>query len=455
MILEQFYLGCLAHASYVIADEQTGEALLVDPQRDIATYEALLQERGLRPIGVALTHFHADFLAGHIEMRDKYHVPIYLGAAAEAEFDFTPLADGDEINVGSIVVRALSTPGHTPEGTSYVVFEHAGAQPHAVLTGDTMFIGDVGRPDLLASVGVTSEELAGMLYRSLRDKLLKLPDETLVYPAHGAGSLCGKNLSNETVSTIGAQRRENYALQPMSEAEFIELVTADQPESPAYFGHDATLNKQERDSLDEVMARTLHELNVDATREHVAKGIKVIDVRDADTVHRGFMRGTINIGLHGTYATWAGSLLAPGEPIVVIAERADAEEAVMRLGRIGYDQVLGWIAWEDLSAALSADELAQTERVNADTVDRLREGGVGIVDVRAPKEFALGHLDEAENVPLQHLAETAADWPRDKPLLVHCAGGYRSSAAVTVLIALGFTEVYDLKGGYKAVAAAA
>ncbi|MDH3604784.1 MAG: MBL fold metallo-hydrolase, partial [Candidatus Tectomicrobia bacterium] len=241
MILKQYYLGCLAHASYVIADEETQTAVVVDPQRDIDQYLQDAEQWGVQIRHVFLTHFHADFLAGHLELRDRVGAHIYLGARAKAEYDFTPVKDGDVLEFGRLRLGVFETPGHTPEGISILVYdlEKDDHNPHAVLTGDTLFIGDVGRPDLLASIGVTADELAGMLYDSLHHKLLTLPDETLVYPAHGAGSMCGKNLSTETVSPLGNQRRYNYALQPMSEAEFKRLVTADQPEAPAYFVYDA------------------------------------------------------------------------------------------------------------------------------------------------------------------------------------------------------------------------
>lgn len=450
MLLHQFYLGCLSHASYVVADEATGEALIVDPQRDIDTYSEFLAERGLHPIGTALTHFHADFLAGHIELRERYGIPIYLGSKAQAEFSFVPLEDGQIITVGEVEVEALHTPGHTPEGISLVVRERSGAEPHAVLTGDTLFIGDVGRPDLLASIGVTSDELANMLYDSLHGKLLQLPDAVLVYPAHGAGSLCGKHLSEETVSTIGAQRKENYALQELDRAKFVELVTAEQPAAPSYFLHDAVLNKQERQSLDQAMAQELVLLGPDRVREHLAAGDQVIDTRDADVFHLGFMRGTVNIGLKGRYAPWAGSILDTERPIVVITDPEDTAEAVMRLGRIGYDNVVGAIEWPSLAAALREEELDVTDRLLPDQLaEYLAAVQPIVVDVRAPSEHKLGGIPGARNVPLQDLAATAAAWDRDAPYLVHCAGGYRSSCAVSILHSLGFTAVRDLHGGFK------
>ena len=449
MLIHQCYLDCLSQASYVIADEAAGEALIVDPRRDVDVYEAFLEERGLRLVGVALTHFHADFLAGHLELRARHGVPIHLGARAEAEFEFTPLSDGDEIAVGEVRLSVLETPGHTPESVSYVVRESQDAAPHAVLTGDTLFIGDVGRPDLLASVGVTSEELARMLHGSLHGKLMALPDEVLVYPAHGAGSLCGKNLSTDTVSTIGAQRRGNAALQAPDAAAFVELVTTEQPAAPRYFLHDAVLNKKERALLDETRSRSMVPLDAAAVRRHAAAGAALLDVRSEDDFHRGFMAGAINVGLNGRFAPWAGSVLDPGRPIVVLGAAGQLEEAVVRLGRIGYDSVVGVADWAAVEPALTDGERDRTRRVaEADAAAHLASSGAGIVDVRAPGEHRAASYPGARSAPLDRLPEIADAWDRGEPLLVHCAGGYRSSCAVSILQGMGFQEVHDLEGGF-------
>ena len=449
MILEQFYLGCLSHASYIIADEQTREAIIVDPQRDIDTYAPYVAEHQLQLIGTVLTHFHADFIAGHIELHERYGVPIYLGAAAQADFEFEALADGERLAVGAIEIKVLATPGHTPEGISLLVHDESG-KAHAVLTGDTLFIGDVGRPDLLASIGVTAHELATMLYHSLHEQLLTLPDDVLVYPAHGAGSLCGKHLSSETVSTIGAQRAENYALQDMSEEDFIRVVTAEQPESPQYFIHNATMNKQERSVIDKVMAKTHTKLSLDELRARVAAGDQIIDIRSENEVHAAYYRPAINIGLDGKYATWAGSLLQHDAPITVITHADDHEEAIMRLGRIGYDQVTGYVVWDEIKDDLSAAERVTTQRVQGAALETfLSTAQPQIIDVRSPQEFSTAHFPQAENIPLSHLAEAMQDKKSAQTYLVHCAGGYRSSAAVTLLQSMGFSAVYDLAGGFK------
>ena len=304
-------LPCLAHASYVIGDEKTGTAAVVDPQRDTDQYLAFATENTLQIRHVFLTHLHADFIAGHLELRDRVGATIYLGRTAKAAYAFSPLGDGDILDLGRVRLKIMETPGHTPESISILVYDlnTSEARPYAVLTGGTLFIGDVGRPDLRAALGWSATELGGMLFDSLHTKLLGLPDESLVYPAHGAGSLCGKAISKETMSTLGEQRRKNYALQPMSKEAFIQVVTADQPEAPAYFTYDAVLNSEERPTLDQTLAREMNPLTLDALLELRAKGAQILDTRDPDEFGAAHLAGSINIGLGGQYATWAGTLL--------------------------------------------------------------------------------------------------------------------------------------------------
>src|SRR5437762_13422111 len=306
MILKQFYLNCLAHASYLVADEQSRRAAVVDPQRDIGQYLAFAEQHGLRIAHVFLTHLHADFIAGHLELRDRAGATIYLGAAANAEYAFTPLADGDRVEFGRVRLQAIETPGHTPESISIAVFDldRSATDPYAVLTGDTLFVGDVGRPDLRAALGWSAADLGARLYESLWTKLLALPDASLVYPAHGAGSLCGKALSKDTVSTIGNERRSNYALQPMSKSAFVDLVTADQPDAPPYFTYDAVLNSKERPTLDEALARERNPLTLDRVLALKAAGAQILDTRDPAEFAAAHLAGSINIGLGGQYATW-------------------------------------------------------------------------------------------------------------------------------------------------------
>jgi hydroxyacylglutathione hydrolase len=340
MILRQYYLGCLAHASYLIADEPSGQAVVVDPQRDVDGYVADAESLGCRIAYVFLTHFHADFVAGHLELRDRVGATICLGARAQAEYAFTALGDGDSVTLGAVRLEVLETPGHSPESISISVYDRdADTAPYAVLTGDTLFIGDVGRPDLRATLGWSAEDLGSLLYDSLRQKLLTLPDETLVYPTHGAGSLCGKNLSTHTVSTIGVQRLYNYALQPMSREQFIAIITADQPDTPAYFSYDAVLNAKERQTLDQALAQGQRELPLEEVLALQRAGAQVLDTRDGADYEGAHLAGAVNVGLGGSFATWCGTLLARDRPIVIVAAPGRELEAATRLGRIGFDNV--------------------------------------------------------------------------------------------------------------------
>lgn len=459
MKIQQYYLACLSHASYMITDEKTKIAAVVDPQRDIDQYVADAKAGGYVIKHVFLTHFHADFIAGHIELRDKAGATIHLGRRAEAEFECVLMKDGDMIEFGDVKLEIMETPGHTPEGISILVYDLASSpqEPLAVLTGDTLFIGDVGRPDLLASIGVTADELADMLYDSITNKLMKLPDATLVYPAHGAGSMCGKSLSKETVSTIGEQKRFNYALQPMSREDFKAIVTADQPEAPDYFVHDAILNRKERASLEDAMKTTLKPLSLDEVLAMRKAGGQILDVRDGIDFEGGHLEGGLNIALSGKYATWAGSMLSHDKPIVVIAEEGGAEEAVMRLGRIGFDNVGGYLAG-GMNALANRDDLVErTQRITApalgEWLDGLRSDAgptPTIIDVRSEAEYAGGHIAGSRNIPLTHLDERFGEVPLGKPIVVHCEGGYRSAIAASLLQQLGRKDVHDMVGGFKA-----
>jgi hydroxyacylglutathione hydrolase len=463
MKIQQYYLACLSHASYMITDEKTRTAAVVDPQRDIDQYLADAKAGGYTIKHVFLTHFHADFIAGHIELRDKAGAAIHLGSRAAAEFACVHMKDGDTVEFGDVKLEIMETPGHTPEGISILVYDLAKSrtEPLAVLTGDTLFIGDVGRPDLLASIGVTADELADMLFDSITNKLVKLPDATLVYPAHGAGSMCGKSLSKETVSTIGEQKKFNYALQPMSREEFKKIVTADQPEAPDYFVHDAILNRKERASLGAAMEKTLKPLSLDEVLAVAKAGAQLLDVRDGIDFEGGHLRGSLNIALNGKYATWAGSMLSHDKPIVVIAEEGGEEEAVMRLGRIGFDNVAGYLAG-GMNALASRDDLVErTERITAPALAEWLAGkrpdaGAApiVIDVRSEAEHAGGHIAGSLNIPLTHLDERIGEIPSGKPVAVHCEGGYRSAIAASLLQKLGRAHVHDMVGGYKAWLAA-
>ena len=457
MILQQFYLNCLAHASYLIGDESSQTAVVVDPQRDIEQYVAFAREKGVRITHVFLTHLHADFLAGHLELRSRTGAIICLGAKATAEYAFQGMKDGDTVDLGRVRLTALETPGHTPESISLLVFDrdHSDTHPYAVLTGDTLFVGDVGRPDLRASLGWSAASLGNLLYDSVQTKLMALPDDSLVYPAHGAGSLCGKALGKETFTTIGEQRRSNYALQPMSRAAFVQLVTADQPDAPAYFVYDAVLNAKEHPTLDRSLAEGLKPLSLDQLLEHQRGGAQVLDTREPGEFAAAHLAGTQNIGLGGQYATWAGSVLDPKRPIAIVAEAGREQESALRLGRIGFDNVVGYLA-DVHSLEARPDLRVTTERLSpAVAAERLLSSAPPvIVDVRTPTEFGAKRIDGAVPMPLSRLAERARELPHDRPLLVHCAGGYRSSIAASLLQQQGFAQVSELAGGIAAWEAA-
>ena len=458
MKIEQFYLGCLAHASYLISDEETRTAAVVDPQRDVARYLEAAEREGVAIRHVILTHLHADFIAGHLELRDRVGATIYLGAKAQAEYAFTPMGDGDRLEFGKVRLQAMETPGHTPESISILVFDLVKdeAEPVAVLTGDTLFIGDVGRPDLRAALGWKPDVLARMLYGSLTTKLLGLPDATLVYPAHGAGSLCGRNIGKEAVSTIGVQRKTNYALQPMSEDEFVQMITADQPEAPAYFTYDAVLNTKERPTLEIALELALFPLELETVLTMTKEGAQVVDVREPDEFAAGHLHGSVNIGLGGQYATWAGTLLKRDQPIVLIANPGREEEAAMRLGRIGFDHVAGYLRGGMHQLEARPELVRGTRRVDAGELAREMAAGDGVVvvDVRGPKERESKKIAGSVHVPLNHLEERLAEVAHGKSVVVHCAGGYRSSIAASLLERGGITEVRELAGGLAAWEAA-
>jgi glyoxylase-like metal-dependent hydrolase (beta-lactamase superfamily II) len=454
VILKQFYLNCLAHASYLIGDERTRTAAVVDPQRDIDQYLSFAREHDLEIKHVVLTHFHADFVAGHLELRDRAGATIYLGAAAKAEYAFTPLRDGDLVEFGRVRLKALETPGHTAESISLVVYDldQSETEPHAVLTGDTLFIGDVGRPDLRVALGWSAADLGGLLYESLRSKLLTLPDASLVYPAHGAGSLCGKAISKETVSTLGEQRRSNYALQPMSKAAFVEMVTTDQPDAPPYFTYDAVLNSKERPTLDEALARELNPMTLDQVLALKEVGAQMLDTRDPTEFAAAHLAGSVNIGLGGQYATWAGTVLNRDRPIVIIADPGRESESAVRLGRIGFDHVVGYLKDGLRSLESRPDLTATTERVSAPLAAELLAAADPplAVDVRTPREREAKRIKDSVSMPLNHLTERLAELPANRTLLLFCAGGYRSSIAASLLQRHGFTHVTEIAGGFAA-----
>jgi glyoxylase-like metal-dependent hydrolase (beta-lactamase superfamily II)/rhodanese-related sulfurtransferase len=452
MHFKQFYLNCLAHASYLIGSE--GEAVVVDPQRDVDQYIEEAEAQGLKIKYVIETHLHADFVSGHRELASRTGAEIVFGEKAGAAFSHLPVKDGDELTVGSVSFRILETPGHTPESICLLISdsEHPAAA-QKLLTGDTLFIGDVGRPDLAGAKGYTSQDMAAMMYDSLHGKLLKLPDKTEVYPAHGAGSMCGKNLSNETSSTIGQQRKFNYALQPMTKDEFVHMMTADLPPAPAYFAKDAEINRtgaQPLESLAPVTGLTAAEVCRLASQGHV-----ILDVRSAAEFGAGHIPGSLNIGLGGQFASWAGSLIPIEAAIVIVAESdAKLNEARMRLARVGLENVKGYLAggvnaWQEAGL-----DLAMVLQISVAELKELIEArpDVLIIDVRRPSEYQSGHAPRAITAPLASLREHLPDLKlkATQRTAVICAGGYRSSAATSILQQLGFTNLLNVTGGTKA-----
>jgi hydroxyacylglutathione hydrolase len=451
----QYYLDCLSHASYLIGDETTGRAVVVDPQRDVSQYLADARELGMTIDLVIETHFHADFLSGHLELADATGAQIAYSSVAEPEFEAIRFADGERFSLGEVTLEFLHTPGHTPESMSIVVYEHADDEvPYGVLTGDTLFIGDVGRPDLLASIGFTREELADKLYDSLHNKLMTLPTPTRVYPAHGAGSACGKNLSTELWSTIGDQLATNYALRAPDKATFMELVTEGQPPAPKYFVYDAILNRKERGLLDETA--TPPAMGWDDVMSAMAKGAVLVDARDPADFALGHVRGAVNIGLNGRYAEFAGSVLSPETDVVLCTEPGEELEARNRLARIGFDRVIGHLE-EPFEAMLNhPDDIRVASRLTVHAFDnRVQEvPGLQIVDVRNPGETAGGTIPNAITIPVGELSSRLAELDPAKPTVVYCAGGYRSSVAASLLRHNGFVDVSDILGGYNAWEAA-
>ena len=453
MIFKQYYLGCLSHASYLIGDQATGRAVIVDPQRDIAAYIDDADASGLRIERVIETHFHADFLSGHLELAEATGAVISYGeaAAGRTEFAIDVLHDGQRLGLGDVTLEIRATPGHTPESISVVVFERADdTAPHAVLTGDTLFIGDVGRPDLLASEGASADDLARQLYHSLHERLLSLPDDTLVYPAHGAGSACGKNLSTDTVSTIGDQRRNNYALAPMTEDAFVDVVTHGQAAAPMYFAYAANRNRQARDILDEHDETvTLDLAGVLGAQHH---GATVLDSRDANDFAAGHLRGSINVGLGGRFAEYAGEVIPAGTRIVLVTDPGHEDEARVRLARIGFDNIVGALGNPLANFAAHPDLIEQASRLTAEQLQQRRTEleSMQVVDVRGPGETESGTIDGARHVQLPQLLDRLNELDPMLPTVVYCAGGYRSSIAASTLRAHGFTDVSDLRGGYPA-----
>ena len=447
----QYYLDCLSHASYLIADETSGRAVVVDPQRDVAEYLADADQFGLTIELVVETHFHADFLSGHLELAKATGAKIVYSSVAETEFESMGVADGERHSLGEVTLEFRHTPGHTPESMSIVVYEHPGDEvPYGVLTGDALFIGDVGRPDLLASIGFTREELADKLYDSLHNKLMTLPDATRVYPAHGAGSACGKNLSADLWSTMGEQKETNYALRAADKATFMALVTEGQPPAPSYFVYDAMLNRKDRELLDETKMPTA--MTYDKVLEAINGGAVLVDGRSPEEFAKGHLRHAINIGLEGRYAEFAGSILPSDVDVVLFTEPGQELEGKNRLARIGFDRVMGYLDRPFEVMLSHRDDVQVASRLTAKAFDQRASelADLQIVDVRNPGEVAGGAIPNAIGIPVGQLPSRLSQLDPATPTVVYCAGGYRSSVAASLLRHNGFADVSDILGGFGA-----
>ncbi len=451
MILNQYYLDCLSQASYLIGDETTGRAVVVDPRRDVSEYLADAKELGVTIELVIETHFHADFLSGHLELARASGAKIVYSSVAQTEFESMGVADGQRYSLGDVTLEFRHTPGHTPESLSIVIYEHADDTiPYGVLTGDTLFIGDVGRPDLLASIGFTRDELADKLYDSLHDKLMTLPDATRVYPAHGAGSACGKNLSTDLWSTIGEQKQSNYALRAPDKPTFMQLVTEGQPPAPGYFVYDAILNRKAHRLLDETA--TPKPMTYQQVLDAIDGGAVLVDGRAPEEFAAGHLRHAINIGLGGRYAEFAGSVLAPDVDIVLITEPGQELEGKNRLARIGFDRVIGYLEAPYQVMLEHQDDVQVASRLTANAFDERATAitDLQIVDVRNPGETAAGTIPGAITIPVGQLPNRLGELDPTRPTVVYCAGGYRSSVAASLLRQHGFSDVSDILGGYGA-----
>ena len=448
MYIQQLYTSCLAEAAYYI--ESNGEAAIIDPLRETEPYLQLAKERGAKITYVLETHFHADFVSGHIDLARLTGAKIVYGPTAKAEYDIYVAQDGEELPLGNVKIRVLHTPGHTMESSSFLLLDEHGL-PNSVFTGDTVFVNDVGRPDLAVKSDLSREDLAGLLYDSIKNKILPLPDDVILYPGHGAGSACGKNLGEETITTLGHQKKVNYALQPMSKEAFVKAVTDGLTAPPKYFFMDAGINKKGYTPIDEVMNHNAKALSLEAFDLETSNGAIVLDARDAAEFEKGFVPGAINIGLNGQYAVWVGSLLDAKHPMVLVADEGKEAEAVLRLARVGYENVKGYLKG-GINAWKSAGRSVDTVRSLApEEFDRLYTEDKRILDVRNEPEWAAGVIEGAHLVPLMELPDALPDLRKDLTYYVHCAGGYRSMIACSLMKRNGFQNVINITGGMNQV----
>lgn len=452
MKIEQIYTGCLAQGAYYI--ESAGEVAIIDPLREVKPYIERAEREGATIKYVLETHFHADFVSGHLDLAKQTGATIVYGPNAQTGFDAYVAKDGEELSLGNVKIRVLHTPGHTMESTCYLLIDEAG-QEKALFSGDTLFIGDVGRPDLAQKSDLTMDDLAGYLFDSLRNKIMTLPDNVIVYPAHGAGSACGKNMSKETTDTLGNQKLFNYALRAnMTRNEFIKEVTDGLLAPPKYFPQNVMMNKQGYESIDTVLNRGAQPLSPDAFEAAANEtGAVVLDVRAAQLFNKGFIPNSINIGLGGQFAPWVGALVPDvRQELLLVCEPGTEQETLTRLARVGYDQVLGYLADGFDAWAASGKEVDTITSISADELaDKLEQGSITVIDVRKPGEFSAEHIDGAKNLPLDYISEHMAEFPKDETFYIHCAGGYRSMMAASILKSRGYDNVIDVAGGFAAI----
>jgi hydroxyacylglutathione hydrolase len=444
MYIQQLYTNCLAEAAYYI--ESDGEAAIIDPLRETEPYLELAAERNTRIKYVFETHFHADFVSGHIDLSRKANAPIIYGPEANADYQVYQAQDGEEFLLGKVRFKVLHTPGHTPESTCYLLLDEQG-KPHAVFTGDTLFVGDVGRPDLLDGV-MSSETLASMMYDSLTQKIKTLPDDVIVYPAHGPGSACGKNIGKETFSTIGEQKKFNYALQDMSRTEFVEKITEGILPPPPYFFEDARINKTGYDPIDDVIRENTRPLSMDQFNEQVAAGAIILDARPADDFEKGYIAGSVNVGLNGQFAVWVGTLIDIKKKLVLITAPGKENETVLRLARVGYENVVGYLQG---GIASYLGKIERVRSVHADQIKAEIKKGAMVLDVRKPGEWKAGHLKDATFLPLDGFPENLKSLDKETPYLIHCGGGYRSMTAISIMKLNGFEMLINVYEGFGAM----
>ena len=455
MKIQQIYTGCLAHAAYYLESE--GEAAIFDPLREVQPYLDRAAADKAQIKFVFETHFHADFVSGHLDLRKKTGADIVFGPLAKPAYEAITAEDGQEFKVGKATVRVIHTPGHTMESSCYLLIDEDGKE-HGIITGDTLFIGDVGRPDLAQHViaDLTEEKLAGHLYDSLRNKIMPLADDLIVYPNHGAGSACGKMMSKETTDTLGNQKKTNYALQPMSKEDFIKALLTGLTTPPGYFPQNVLMNIKGYDSLDTVMDRAINPLNAEAFElEANESAALVLDTRDASDFAQGFIPNSINIGLDGSFAQWVGEMIPDvQQPILLVCEPGKEEEAITRLSRVGYDQVLGYLEEGFKTWKNSGKEYNQAARIEAASFEKgFKEGESLVFDVRKKSEFDSEHLEGAINVPLNEINQHLSEFPKDKEFSLYCAGGYRSMIASSILKQRGWENFNDVLGGFEAIKA--